>query len=216
MHDVPGGPWKQSDVFEETLTQHAGHPVNTLLRSDKVSDLDLKTYLHHPEITHRFEAKAAVVRLKKDDMIRDLLFSSDARLKHIGVMALHDLYGTWDKKLADPERVTPEMMAQVEKFIRDPQESWYVKQWALGLLQHTDLDHLRTYKDLLVELVQHDEHWIQGSAISTSIPLLSDPASYKELFPAIAIAISKATAGDPAMAMRDSPSRGRIFSTRSE
>jgi hypothetical protein len=109
-------------------------------------------------------------------------------------MALHDLFGTWDKKNADPRRVTPKMMDQVEKFIRDPHESWYVKQWALGLLQHTDIDHLRTYKDLLVELVEHEEHWIQGSAISASTRLLEDPASYRDLFPPIARAISKATA----------------------
>ncbi|PXA05082.1 hypothetical protein DDZ13_03710 [Coraliomargarita sinensis] len=193
-YPVASGPWSRSDILKETLEQHVGEPAYEILRDDKVSDLNLVTYLHHPEITHRFEAKAAVVRLKKDDMILGLLLSRDARLKHIGVMALHDLFGTWNKRNADPGRVTPEMMAQVEKFIRDPHESWYVKQWSLGLLQHTDIDHLRTYKDLLVQYVEHEEHWIQGSAISASIRLLSDPACYKDLFPPIARAISKATA----------------------
>jgi hypothetical protein len=168
--------------------------VTKLLRDDKVSNRDLVTYLHHPEITHRFEAKAAVVRLKKDDMILGLLLSADARLNHVGVMALHDLFGTWSNKNKDPDRVTPEMMQQVEKFIRDPNGSWYVKQWALGLLQHTGIDHLRTFKDLLAQLVEHEEHWIQGSAISASTRLLIDPASYRDLFPPIARAISKATA----------------------
>ena len=193
-YPVPGGPWDKSDIFKETLDEHVGTPAYEQLRDSDVSDRTIVTYLHHPEYTHRFEAKAAAVRLKKDDMILGLLLSSDARLKHLGVMALHDLFGTWSKKNADPGRVTPKMMAQVEKFIRDPYESWYVKQWSLGLLQHTDIDHLRTYKDLLVELVEHEEHWIQGSAISASTRLLEDRASYKDLFPPIARAISKATA----------------------
>jgi len=193
-YPVASGPWGRSDIYRETLDEHVGQPAYERLRDDKISNRELVTYLHHPEITHRFEAKAAVVRLKKDDMILGLLLSADARLKHIGVMALHDLFGTWNKRNADPGRVTPEMMAQVEKFIRDPHESWYVKQWALGLLQHTDIDHLRTYKDLLVQLVEHEEHWIQGSAISASTRLLNDRASYRDLFPPIARAISKATA----------------------
>ncbi len=191
---VASGPWSRSDIHRETLEEHVAEPAYELLRANKVSNRDLVTYLHHPEITHRFEAKAAVVRLKKDDMILGLLLSRDARLKHIGVMALHDLFGTWSKKHADPNRVTPRMMEQVEKFIRDPHESWYVKQWALGLLQHTDIDHLRTFKDLLVQLVEHEEHWIQGSAISASIRLLEDPTSYRDLFPPIARAISQSTA----------------------
>jgi len=193
-YPVPGGPWSQNKMYEESVNENVGDPVSKLLRSDKVSNLDLVTYLHHPEFTHRFEAKAAVVRLKKDDIILGLLLSADARLKHVGVMALHDLYGTWNKRNADPSRVTPKMMAQVEKFIRDPNESWYLKQWSLGLLQHTDIDHLRTYKDLLAQMVEHEEHWIQGSAISASTRLLSDPDSYKDLFPPIARAISQSTA----------------------
>ena len=193
-YPVPGGPWGKSKVFEETVHDNVGDPVTQLLRSKDVSNRDIITYLHHPEITHRFEAKEAVVRLKKDEFILGMLLSPDPRMQHVGVMALHDLYGTWHSKNADPSRVTDKMMERVEQLIRDPNGSWYVKQWALGLLEHSDIGHLRTFKDLLVELIEHEEHWIQGSAISSSIPLLNDKSSYKDLFPPIARAIGKATA----------------------
>ncbi|PXA04859.1 hypothetical protein DDZ13_02530 [Coraliomargarita sinensis] len=189
-YPVPGGPWTRGDVHKEKLEKHIGDPVYEILRSDKVSDRDLVTYLHHPEITHRFEAKQAVVRLRKNDIVRGLLLSSDPRLQHMGVMALHDLLGTWSKSNMDPGMVTPEMWAQVEKIIREPHRSEYVRGWALGLLRHLDIDELRNYKDVLLKIINDSGH---GGAISASIPLLSDPESYKELFPPIARAISEST-----------------------
>jgi hypothetical protein len=192
-YPVPGGPWSKSDILQETLDEHIGEPVSAQLSGSDVSDQTIATYLHHPEFTHRFEAKDALVRLKKHDKILELLVSEEARLQHIGVMALHDLFGTWDKKNKDPEKVTPAMMDQVEKIIRDPDGSLYVKPWAIGLLQHVDLERLRTFRDLLATFVEHEEHWMQGSSMSMSVPLLKDPESYKILFPPIARAISKAT-----------------------
>ena len=193
-YPVPGGPWDKEDILRETLQEHIGEPVAKQLAASDVSDETLDIYLHHPEFTHRFEAKAALVRLERFDKIPELLGAEDARLRHIGVMALHDLFGTWEKKHMAPDKVTPAMMDQVETIIRNPDESWFVKQWAVGLLQHVDLARLRTFRDLLATLVEHEEQWIQGAAMSASVPLLKDPESYKTLFPPIARAISKATA----------------------
>ncbi|MFO8027266.1 MAG: DUF6288 domain-containing protein, partial [Opitutales bacterium] len=188
------GPWGKEEILQETTSQHTGLPVRKLLDDRQVSNRDIVTYLHHPEYTFRNYTKHSIVRLKKDDMVLGLLKSRDARLRHVGVMALHELLGTWRKKHAAPNRVTPEMWERVETMIRDPHESWFIKQWATGLLQHTDLEHLRTFKDLLAERVGHEEHWIQGSAISASQRLFSDPESYKTMFPPVVRAISKATA----------------------
>jgi hypothetical protein len=190
---VPGGPWDAKDVLQETLRKNAGKAIREILSADKVSDQTLLTYLHHPEITHRHDAKIAILRLRRDDLILYLLRSTDARMQHNGVMALHELFGTWRPKSAAPDRVTPEMMQQVEKLIRDPNGSKFVQQFALGLLQHTDLDHLLTFKDLLVKLVEDEDTWTHASAISASLPLLMDPASYKELFGPISRTISKTT-----------------------
>jgi len=190
---VPGGPWSPKDMLKETIEKNSGGPVKKQLGEAKVSDEMILTYLHHPEITHRFEARNAMLKHKKDGMILKALSSKDARLRHIGVMCLHELFGTWRKNNKDLNRITPAMMKEVDKIIRDPEESWFLKQWTTGLLQHVDLDELRTYRDVLVGMIQHEERWLQGTAISTSRRLLADPASYKALFPPIVKAISSAT-----------------------
>jgi len=191
---VPGGPLSDSDVFKETLRENVSRQVAEQLDAGDVSEETIRTYLHHPEITYRSKAGDVLVESKKyDDLILELLSSEDARLRHTGVMVLHELFGTWRKNNMDPGRVSPAMMDQVEKIIRDPEGSWFVKQWALGLLQHVDIEKLRTFRELLVTLIGHEEQWIQGSAISASIPLLSDKESYKMMFPPIAEAISKTT-----------------------
>jgi len=191
---VPGGPWSDNDVFKESLSEHVGYQVSKKLSAKDVSEETIRTYLHHPEITYRSEAGKVLLESKKyDDLILEILVSEDARLQHTGVMILHELFGTWRKNNVDHGRVTPAMMDQVEKIIRDPEGSWFVKQWALGLLQHVDIKKLRTFRELLVTLIGHEEQWIQGSAMSVSIPLLSDTESYKMMFPPIAEAISKTT-----------------------
>jgi hypothetical protein len=192
-YPVPGGPWGAKDMLKETLEEHSGGPAKKALSGSTVSDQAILTYLHHPEITHRFEAKNAILKHKKDGMILNALSSKDARLRHIGVMCLHELFGTWRKNNKDLARVTPAMMKEVEKIIRNPKESWFLKQWATGLLQHVDLKELRSYKDVLAEMILHEERWIQGTAISTSRRLLADPASYKTIFPPTVKAITSAT-----------------------
>ncbi|MDX1681474.1 MAG: DUF6288 domain-containing protein, partial [Phycisphaeraceae bacterium] len=181
---TPGDPAiSRADIRDEVLHQHAGHPVGELLSDKNVSDRDIITYLHHPEITHRTLATAAVVRLRKDDILLGLLQSEDARLQHRGVMILHEYLGTWRRNNKDPSRVTPAMWDRVAELVRDPEASWFVKQWALGLLQHTDMATLRTFKDTLVELMEHEAYWVHGSAISASDRLFADPAHYRETLP---------------------------------
>ncbi|MCH7226891.1 DUF6288 domain-containing protein [Haloferula sp. A504] len=190
----PGPVHAVGDIAKEDPRQHAGKAVEELMKSDEVSDQDIVTYLHHPEIGHRNAAMYAALRLRKDHTIMGLLESEDARLQHMGIMALHEYLGTWRKNNMDPDRVTPAMWSRVEELIRDRETSWFVKQWALGVLAHADLDKLREFRDLLASLIVHEEHWIQGSAISTSKQLFADPQSYRTVFPPVAQALSKATA----------------------
>ncbi len=191
-YPVPGGPWSKEDIQKETILQHAGGAVAKLLKSDKLTDEDLKTYLHHPEITHRFDAKDAMLRLGKDDMLLEILRSQDTRLRHAGVMALHELFGTWRPSTDQQKaRVTPEMMAEVDKIIRNPEESPFTKRWTIGLLIHLDIQKLRGYRELLVKLIE--DPLTQEAAISASTELYTDPESYKIIFPPTIKAIAEAT-----------------------
>lgn len=189
---APGGPWSDEDVMKESLSENGGALISAQLNSDKVSDETIRTYLYHPEITYRFDALGAVMRLKKDDMILELLRSKDARLRHVGIMAVHDLLGTWRKASdEDKSRATPKIMAEVDKIIRNPEESGFVRGWATGLVSHYDIERLRTFRPLLAEMIEKGPGQI--GAIQCSIPLLTDPESYKIIFPPMMKAISKAT-----------------------
>ncbi len=189
---VPGGPLSDEDSLKETFTEHGGLVVSQLLQSDKVSDETIRYYLHHPDISHRFDAMAAVLKLKKDAILLELLRSKDARLRYLGIMAMHELLGTWRPSSEEQKlRATPEIMAEVDKIIRNPEESPFIRGWAVTLLQHADLPRLRTFRPLLAELVEKGP--AQVSAIHASIPMLVDPESYQIIFPAMMKAITSST-----------------------
>ena len=189
---VPGALWSEEDVFKETLMEHGGASIGTQLYNDKVTDETIRTYLHHPEITHRFDAMGVVLKLNKDDMILELLQSKDARLRHVGIMAVHELLGTWRKSSDEQKRrASPEIMAEVDKIIRNPEESAFTRGWAVTLLQHADIARLRTFRPLLAELIEKGP--AQVSAIHVSIPFLTDTESYQIIFPPMMKAISTAT-----------------------
>jgi len=133
---------------------------------------------------------SAVLKYQKDHLILELLQSKDARLRHVGIMAMHELWGTWRPTNEETKRrITPEMMTAVDKIIRNPEESAFTIGWAVTLLQHADLTRLRTFRDLLVGLIEKGN----GSAIRASVPFLTDPESYKIIFPPMMKAISTAT-----------------------
>jgi hypothetical protein len=134
----------------------------------------------------------AMLRMKKYGMIPELLGSSDARLRHVGVMGLHELFGTW-RRSSDEQKnsITPAMLAQVEKIVRNREESDFVRRWAVGLLQHYELEKLRKFRELLVDLIENGPG--QEAAIAASMALYTDPESYKIIFPPTLRAISAAT-----------------------
>ncbi|MFM2171261.1 MAG: hypothetical protein RI957_1490 [Verrucomicrobiota bacterium] len=189
---VPGGPWSDEHIFKETLMLHGGASIGAQLSSDQVTDETIRTYLHHPEITHRFDAMGIVLKLKKDDMILELLRSKDARLRHVGIMAVHELLGTWRASSEEQKRrATPEIMSAVDQIIRNPDESGFVRGWAAGLLKHANTERLRTFRPLLAELMGKEP--TQVAAIHASMPLLTDTESYQIIFPPMMKAISTAT-----------------------
>ena len=191
---VPGGPLTHDAISKESLMKEGGWYIPGLVNNDKVTDETLLTYLHHPEITYRFDVMGALLKYKKDNMILDCLRSKDARLRNVGIMAMHELWGTWRPSNEETKRrITPEMMAEVDKIIRNPDESGFNRGWALGLLQHADLPRLRTFRDLLVEMMNKGTDQAQVSALHTSIPLLSDKESYQIIFPPMMRTLSTAT-----------------------
>ena len=191
---VPGGPWTEESFRNETLQKQGGWNVWGQIHNDQVTDETLLTYLHHPEISHRFEAMNAMLKYKRDHILLNLLRSKDARLRHVGIMAMHELWGTWRKSDDETKRrITPEMMAAVDNIIRNPEESGFNRAWAVGLLQHADLPRLRTFRDVLVDMIAKGTDQGQVSAIHASMPFLTDPESYKIIFPPMMKAISTAT-----------------------
>ena len=191
---VPGGPLTEDDILKENLMENGGFYIPGQVNNDKVTDETLRAYLHHPEITYRFDAMGAMLKYKKDAMILDCLRSKDARLRHVGIMAMHELWGTWRPSNDETKsRITPEMMAAVDQIIRNPEESAFNRGWAVGLLQHADLPRLRTFRDVLVEMIEKGTDQGQVSAIHASTPFLTDPESYQIVFPPMMKAISTAT-----------------------
>ncbi len=77
------------------------------------------------------------------------------------------------------------MWARIDQLVRDPQTSWFVKQWALGLLQHVDTATLKTYTSLFVTLADHEEYWLRGQASGNSPRLIADPETYATIFPPV-------------------------------
>lgn len=197
---LPVRPWgnKADDVF--LSNQPVKSPYITLedLLNEKVetdssarimskwgktpSDKIIMKYLCHPDFGIRDAMVGKVTSMGRGDIVLKMLKSDDPRMRFNGILAL---VGPFKAKNLPDDKVTPEILQQVEKIFDDPNESMYVKIWAIRALQRGGSKMVAKHKNQLLKYLKNDEWWFQYNSFETLTMIATSPEHYKDVIPGL-------------------------------
>jgi len=181
---------KPYDTSNETLARDSGKPlIERLTAMGKISDEVLQNYIRHPDFLIRRLAsdnaagvKPSYMRKSGGDPVRipllhEWIRSEDPRIRAAAVNALRRL---------DPQQaLTPEVFELLVSMLKDPEESWWVKDGTLQLIGRAPKDQIVAHVDLLVSFLGHEEWWLQNAALTALAPVVADERCYEKILPPI-------------------------------
>ncbi len=171
---IPYADGSLPDFSKETLPTGAGIALLNKAKSE-LSDDELRMYLRHPQLTARTYFLAAVAQ-RELPFVQEMLASKDARLRLLGLLAV----------IKTPEKfLKPETIEIAAKMLANDEESWFVKISALDLMGKAGADVVADHVDLIVPYLQHEEWWLQHSALNSLGSVVADKRVYKKVLPAI-------------------------------
>jgi hypothetical protein len=156
--------------------------------SKNPSDEMFLKYLQHPEFGYRRAIMNRVISNNRTDLITAMLSSPDARMRYNGLISLTGFYK--GSKLSD-EKVTPEMLALVERMLASRTEAWWNRITAIQALQRGGAPLVAKHKKLLLKYLTVDDWWFQSAALESLMLIATDPEQCRDVLPAIADLLGK-------------------------
>ena len=186
---VPDKDGKKQDLSTETL---AGDSSMAFIRrfhgSQQPTDDEIRRYVHHQEHNIRniaafkalginsgyigWKAGGGKVRM---ELVMEFLKHHDPRVRRVMFGAL----------LNKPDVITSEVFELAAQAVRDPQESWWVKDAALQIVGRGSPDQIVPLVDLLLPYLRHEEDWLKNAALTALTPVVADERCYRRVLPAI-------------------------------
>lgn len=189
---LPDG--SRSDLSQETLTKDSAKPlISSLLEMNPIPDDVIRKYAHHPSFLVRRRAalytmgflprymgapRGAPIRI---DLAHELFRSKDPRVRSAAITAM-----TMGFPSEDPEKcLTPDVFDGLIAMLKNPDESWWVKDRALQLVGKASPDRIVPHLDVIVPFLKHEEWWLQNAALIALAPVVADERCYERILPAI-------------------------------
>lgn len=180
---------KRADLSKETLAGHSGLPLLAMLSKPGVSEATLREYAHHQDffirrIAGRRAMGGSSVYLggggggAGSPLVMELFASPDARIRRTAL----DVISTGQDPLTFLGR---EGFEKVIAMIKDPEESWSVKDAAILLVGRAPADWIVPHVDLLLSFLKHEEQWFQNAAVIALTPVVADERCYRKVLPAM-------------------------------
>lgn len=191
---VPRPDGKPVDIASETLARDSGHPLLIRLHGkEQPTDEALRHYMHHPYTTVRHVAACKILGVNsaylgsksaggklRMELAQEMLSHPSARVRSSMLLAIRDCGLN-----ANSPFYTEAFFQSLIKALKDPDESWWIKDTALQMVAKFPVDWIRPHTDLLLSYLGHEEWWLQNAAMSALAPLTVDPASYQKVLPPI-------------------------------
>lgn len=186
-NEPPANPYLTArDLLNEKVPTDSSFPI--FQRTAK-SDDEMTRHLYHPELGLREDAIRVVVAKGRADLVLPLLKSEDARMRHLGLLAMS---GMFKGAPLPPEKLTPEMFDLVGKMIDNPNESWFVVQEALIALNRAEAPTIVKYQNRIFDLLENRPcSWTQTNAMIVLTKVAVHPDHYKTALPRTLAASTK-------------------------
>ncbi len=213
-YQLPKRPWgtKADDVFisleaatdkdgnrqdpsKETLAGDSSRPFIVRFHgAEEVSDAMIRRYIHHQDHAIRFLVANKVVGVNsgyigwrsdggaiRPALILEFLKSKDPRVRR----AIMSAIATTLSRENPQGLLTEEVFDLAVQSVKDPEESWWVKDAALMVIGHAPADWVAPHVDVLLPYLKHEEWWLQNAALSALAPVVADERCYRKVLPAV-------------------------------
>jgi len=194
LEPAAGKDGSRQDLSEETLAIDSSRPlIERLLAMGDVGDDVLQRYIRHQDALIRQLAANNAMGIQFNYM----WFKPGARVR---VALVHEWIGDPDPRVrraalsalarflpADKldQFLPPEVFGHVIAMLKDPAESWWVKDAALALVARGTADMVAPHLDVLLPFLKHEEQWLQNAAAMALMPVAPDQRCYRKVLPAL-------------------------------
>jgi hypothetical protein len=213
MEPAAGMGVESLDLAHETIAKDSGVPmIRGINAENEVSDDTIRKLASHPQyiIRHMIGNHAAgltahYIAPKPGKRVRAALIEEfcrhqDPRVRNTGLRAAavaFDPSAEWCRRLFD---------LAIER-LKDPEESWWVKDAALSLVAKGTPEMIVPHAELLVSYLTHPEQWLQNGALTALTEVMTDERCYRTVIPAIGELLRTcqrySTTGGPVLRMRE-------------
>jgi len=180
---------KKQDLSGETLARDSSLAfLRRFHGPDQPSDDEIRKYVHHQDFNIRNIAafKALGVNFGyigrrapggkvRPDLVMEFLRHKDPRVRRAMFGAI----------LHRTDVLTPEVFKLAVQAVKDPAESWLIKDAAIQLIGRGSVDQIVLLVDLLLPYLKHEEAWLRNAALTALTPVAADERCYKKVLPAI-------------------------------
>ncbi len=186
---VADGDGNRRDLSEETLARDSSmHFLRRFHGQRQPSDQEIRDYVHHADFNIRNIAAFKALGINcgyigarsgggdvRPALVMELLRHQDPRVRRAIFGAL----------LARPSAVTPEIYELAVDAVRDPQESWWIKDAAIQIIGQGTPERILPLVDLLLPYLQHEESWLRNAALTALTPVATHESCYRRVLPAM-------------------------------
>ena len=178
------------DLSAETFAAGSGKSVVEKLTPTGLPDAVIRRYAHHPDpiirllatlktvgITGKYMGVVGANDKPRPALLVEFLTSKDARVRRAALDACRA-----DKS---GKALTEEVFGVVIGMLKDPAESWWVKDAALNVVGQAPADWVAPHADLLMGYLKHEEWWLQNAALTALAPVVADERCYRKVLPAM-------------------------------
>jgi len=184
----------RQDLSKETLAMDSSRPlIERLLAMGDVGDDVLQRYIRHQDALIRQLAANNAMGIKFDYMwiksgarvrialVHEWIRDPDPRVRRAALSALARFLPGGKPG----QYLTPEVLDLAIGMLKDPAESWWVKDAALALVARGTPDMIAPHVDVLIPYLKHEEQWLQNAAAMALIPVVTDQRCYRKVLPAM-------------------------------
>ncbi len=165
------------DISKETIPDDAAAAVNRRFKKTEVSMDEIRRYIHHPQYMVRTTA-AKQIRRFEPALLTEFLKSEDARVRCAALDGI--LLSAGVDKLVNAEN-----FGLIVKMIADPEESWFVKHYAMEIMKKMPAKSVVPHVDKIIPYLGHEEWWLQMAALNALVPVMAEPGCYDRVLPAL-------------------------------
>lgn len=187
MEAVPDPDGTKQDLSEETLAEDSSMPfLRQFHGEEQPGDDEIRRVIHHQDHNLRFIAANKVLGVNsgyigwrspggnvRTELMMEFLRSEDPRIRRAMFSAI----------ALKPEVLTQEIFELAVEAVKNPDESWWVKDAALQTIGKGSTEQIIPLVDLLLPYLKHEEDWLKNAALTALTPVAGDDRCYQKVLP---------------------------------